>query len=356
MSGSDRVAQQWPEARTTGSAMQTTFLHHSLRTRVVAKRGAVRELGNELAKLGCRRPMLLSSHRTSMSQLHADVCGTREFDFTEVNDIPQHSSIPTVRKVALLARENSVDALVAVGGGSVSGTAKAPALIVVEGEPLEQHASRFIPPGIVITPGVVNVKLPIIIIPMAASGAEVTPSLSIRTPEGAKLLFRDAQLASRVILLDPVVNRAMSAAVMLSTGIKGLAHCIEGLYSMGRSPTSSVLVLDGTVQNDRAMRNVAGSPTPCGAFQFAIFATDELVPAARDLGLAGTPGNETEALVSWIHSLQEIIGVPSRLRDLGSDRGGLRAVAIKTSHERGLAHNPRAVLDPAEIESILLAT
>jgi alcohol dehydrogenase class IV len=386
--------------------MQTAFLHQSLRTRVVAKPGALRELGNELAKLGCRRPMLLSSHRTSMSQLYADVCSTlRGFDFTEVNDIPQHSSIPTVTKVAQLAREHSVDALVAVGGGSVSDTAKAAALILAEGEPLEQHASRFIPPDTVITPDLVTVKLPIISIPTTASGAEVTPSLGIRTPEGAKLLFWDAQLASRVILLDPAANLAMPAAVMLSTGMNGLAHCIEGLYSKGRSPISSVLALDGIVQFDRAMRNVAESPdqvearaelllaahlsgmvlatarsclhhaichvlgatynVPHGAVNSVIlphavrfnapFAAHELARAAQQLGLAGTPGDEAEALVNWICSLQQITGVPSRLRDLGIDRGGLRAVAIKTSRERGLAYNPRPVVDPAEIESILLA-
>jgi hypothetical protein len=43
------------------------------------------------------------------------------------------------------------------------------------------------------------------------------------------------------------------------------------------------------------------------------------------------------------------------LRDLGIGRDGLRAVALKTSHERGLAYNPRPVADPAEIESILMA-
>jgi alcohol dehydrogenase len=240
---------------------------------------------------------------------------------------------------------------------------------------------------------------------MTASGAEVTPSLGIRTPEGAKLLFWDAQLASRVILLDPAANLAMPASVMLSTGMNGLAHCIEGLYSKGRSPISSVLALDGIAQFDRAMRNVASSPdqvearaellvaahvsgmvlatarsclhhaichvlgatynVPHGAVNSVIlphavrfnapFAVDELSGAAQRLGLAGASGDGAEALVNWIHSLQRITGVPSRLRDLGVSRDGLRTVAVKTSHERGLAYNPRPVVDPAEIESILMA-
>jgi alcohol dehydrogenase class IV len=395
-----------PEGRESKNPVQTAFMHQSLRTRVVARPGAVAELGKELAKLGCRRPLLLSSERTSASRLYADVREVlRGVDFFEAKGIPQHSSIPAVTMVARLAHQHDVDALVAVGGGSVSDTAKAAALILAEGEPLEQHASRFVPPDTIITPDLVGLKLPIISIPMTASGAEVTPSLGIRTTEGTKLLFWDAQLASRVILLDPAANLAMPASVMLSTGMNGLAHCIEGLYSKARSPISSALALDGIAQFDRAMRHVASSPdqvearaelllaahvsgmvlatarsclhhaichvlgatfnVPHGdvnsvilphAVRFnAPFAVRELTAAASQLGFADRSGDATEQLVAWIHSLQQITGVPSRLRDLGIGRDGLRAVALKTSHERGLAYNPRPVADPAEIESILMA-
>jgi alcohol dehydrogenase class IV len=394
------------QGKAAESAVQTTFVHQSLRTRVVAKSGAVAELAKELARLGCRRPLLLSGERTSASRLYEDVRQVLNgVEFFEARGIPQHSSISTVTMVARLARENGADALVAVGGGSVSDTAKAAALVLAEGEPLEQHATRFVPPNTVIVPDLVGVKLPIVSIPMTASGAEVTPSLGIRTAEGTKLLFWDAQLASRVILLDPAANLAMPASLMLSTGMNGLAHCIEGLYSKMRSPVSSVLSLDCISKFDRAMRNVAGSPdqidaraelllaahisgmvlatarsclhhaichvlgatydVPHGAVNSVIlphavrfnapFAVQELTAAARQLGLADISGDGTEALVNWIHSLQRITGVPSRLRDLGIKKDGLREVAVKTSHERGLAYNPRPVNDPSEIESILTA-
>lgn len=386
--------------------MQTSFMHQSLRTRVVSKPGAVSELGKELIKLGCRRPLLLSSQRTSVSPLYASVCETlREFEYFEAKGIPQHSSVPTVKLIAQLARDNNIDALVAVGGGSVSDSAKAAALILAEGEPLEQHASRFVPPDTVLTPDLVRVKLPILSIPMTASGAEVTPSLGIRTEEGGKLLFWDAQLASRVILLDPAANLAMPASIMLSTGMNGLAHCIEGLYSKGRSPIASALALEGIVQFDRAMRHVARAPNDMDAraelllaahisgmvlatarsclhhaichvlgasfgvahgdvnsvilphaVQFnAPFAVKELTAAARHLGIAGTASDATGVFVAWIRMLQQATGVPSRLRDLGIARDALAAVAQKTMHERGLAYNPGLVTAAQQIESILLA-
>lgn len=405
-SSATRVQPQPSAQGQTENAVQTSFIHQSLRTRVVSRPGAVAELGKELIKLGCSRPLLLSSQRTADSALYAKVCETlREFNYFEAKGIPQHSSVPTVKLVAQLARDHKVDALVAVGGGSVSDSAKAAALILAEGEPLEQHASRFLPPDTVITPDLIRIKLPILSIPMTASGAEVTPSLGIRTEDGSKLLFWDAQLASRVVLLDPAANLAMPASIMLSTGMNGLAHCIEGLYSKGRSPIATALALEGIVQFDRALRHVALAPHAMQAraelllaahisgmvlatarsclhhaichvlgatfgvahgevnsvilphaVQFnAPFAAKELAAAANQLGIVGTASDVGERFVEWIRRLQQVTAVPTRLRDLGIPQDALPAVAQKTMHERGLAYNPRPVTDASQIEPILMA-
>lgn len=384
----------------------SSFIHQSLRTRVVAKPGAIAELASELQKLGCHRPMLLSSRRMAASAVYAELRqAAQAFKFFETSDIPQHSSIPKVQQIAREVREQGVDCLVAIGGGSVSDTAKAVALIVAEGDPLERHATRFIPPDTVLVPDLIQPKLPIVSIPMSASGAEVTPSLGIRTAEGSKLLFWDAQLASRVILLDPVANLIMPAAVMLATGMNGLAHCIEGLYSKSRSPVTTVLALEGIKRFDRALRQVARAPDQweyrseillaahisgmvlasarsclhhavChvlgatydvahGAVNAVIlphavafnapFVADELSAAARALDLPASGDDASAALVEWLRSLQKETGVPGTLRELGIDRATLKATAAKVMHERGLAYNPRPVTDAAEIESMLMA-
>lgn len=388
-------------------AMQTRFMHQSLCTRVVSRPGALLELGPELARLGCKRPLLLSSNRMASSPLYAGIRESlSEFECFESGDIPPHSSVSTVSRIARMAQDHLVDALVAIGGGSVSDTAKAVALVMAEGEPLAQHASRFLPPDRVVTPDLVRLKVPIVSIPMTASGAEATPSLGIRTAQGTKLLFWDAQLASRVVLLDPLANLATPASVMLSTGMNGLAHCIEGLYSRNRSPITSILALDGIALFDQALRHVAHAPEAVDAraelllaahisgmvlasarsclhhaichvlgatfgvahgavnsvilphaVQFnASFAAGELAQAAQRLGIAdGTQDDGAAAFVNWIRGVQQSTGVPSRLRDLGIARDGLKTAAQKTMHERGLAYNPRPVSEPAEIESILMA-
>jgi len=387
-------------------ANATSFVHQALRTRVIAKPGAVAELGRELARLGCKRPLLLSGQRTAAGPVWKEVRrALGNLPLLSVQDIEPHSSLRTVERVAQLASEHGADALVAVGGGSVSDTAKAVALVLAEGAPLAQHASRFVPPATVLTPDLVQYKLPILSIAMTASGAEATPSLGIRTPDAIKLLFWDVQLASRVIFLDPVANLATPASIMLSTGMNGLAHCIEGLYSKAGSPITSILALDGIVKFNQALRQVSAMPQDVNAradlllaahvsgmvlasarsclhhalchvigatfgvahgdinsavlphaLRFnAAAAGHALAPAAARLGLRGKPAEVGEQLASWLHELQQAIGVPSRLRDLSIPREQLASVAQKTLHERGLAYNPRSINDASELEAILLA-
>lgn len=382
------------------------FVHQAMRTRVIARPGAVSELGHELARLGCKRPLLLSGVRTAegpvWTQVKAALSGLSS---VSVQDIPAHSSVATVERVARLAQAQGVDALVAVGGGSVSDTAKATALLLAEGSPLAQHASRFVPPTTVITPDLFKPKLPILSVAMTASGAEVTPSFGIRTDDGSKLLFWDAQLASRVIFLDPDANLSTPASIMLSTGMNGLAHCIEGLYSKAASPITSILAIDGLLQFDRALRAVAAAPQDVDAraalllaahisgmvlasarsclhhalchvlgattgathgelnsvmlphaLRFNVpFAGPELAVATSRLGLVGSAQQPGDQLLGWLVGLQASLGVPTRLRELGIERDALAGVAQKTLHERGLAYNPAPVSHVDELESILLA-
>lgn len=386
--------------------MPDAFTHQSLRTRVVCRPGALAELASEIRKLGARRPLLLCSARMARSPLYGQVkAQLQDVGSCELTDVPPHSSVETVMRIADLARARQSDVFVCLGGGSVSDSAKAAALVLAEGAPLARHASRFVPPDTVITPDLLQPKLPIITLPMTASGAEVTPSLGIRTAEGHKLLFWDAQLASRVLLLDAEANLAMPAALMLSTAMNGLAHCLEGLYSKARSPLTTSLALDGLVRFDRAIRQVAQDPrsmdargemliaanlsgmvlasarsclhhaichvlgashgAPHGEVNSVILphalafnaeaARALLAVGAERLALPHAATDPAQALVDWLRDLQQVAGVPTRLRDLGVAAEALPAAAQKTLHERGLAFNPRPVTLANEVEAILRA-
>ena len=143
-----------------------------------------------------------------------------------------------------------------------------------------------------------------------------------RTAAGHKLLFSDAQLAARLVLIDPEANRCVPAALMLATGMNGRAHCLAGLDSKVRTAVSTALALHGTALFFRAL------------------------PAVAD-ALA-------DALVNALHSLRTRLGVPSRLRDQGLTRQQLGPVAAQVMHERGrLYFNPRPVAHAGKVEQLL---
>ncbi len=382
------------------------FVHRSARTKVILRPNALRQLATELKELEIRRPVLLSGRRTSCSPVYSEVrASLTNFDLVAFDEVPEHSSVATVEAVVRCAIAHEADGFVVVGGGSASDTAKAAAIWLGEGGSLEAHASRFTPPKTLVIPELKQPKLPIVAVPCTASGAEVTPSLGIRTKDGRKLLFWDLNVASRVILIDPVANAAsVPSTIMLSTGMNGLAHCIEGLYSQVRTPITRALALHAVSLFARALPGVAREPNTasrrsellaaahlsglvlmnartclhhaiCHALGAASGVSHGAVnavilphamafnaPAAegafRDIARAwdGTGGEPNGGCaIACVRNLQAEIGVPTRLRDIGVERASLRGVARKMMTERGLYFNPRQVRGPREIEALLEA-
>jgi alcohol dehydrogenase class IV len=295
-----------------------------------------------------------------------------------VLDVPEHSSVETVERIAAIVRTERVDGFVALGGGSVSDTAKAAAILLGEGGRLEDHASRFTPPASLHIPELKAPKLPIVSIPCTASGAEVTPGLGIRSGN-RKLLFTDHQVAARLILIDPQANLAVPAELMLTTGMNGLAHCIEGLYSKVRTPVTDALCLHGIALFADALLRVAREPQSMPA-RAALLAAAHLSGrvllnartclhhaichalgavtrvshgAANAVMLPHAAAFNDSPYVERIRVLQSATGVPARLRDLGVPRDALASVAGKVMQERGVYFNPRPVPSPTVVQKLL---
>lgn len=361
--------------------MTEPFVHRTPAAKVVFGAGALAGLAGELAELGVRRPMLVSGKRTAGSAVHARVRhALASLPYESFDLVPEHSSVETVEQLALRAREARIDGFVAVGGGSASDTAKAVALLLAEGGPLERHASRFTPPDRLVIPALPAPKLPIAAVPCTASAAEVTPSLGVRSPDGTKLLFSDVKLASRLIVIDPAANVCVPARLMLATGMNGLAHCVEGLYSKVRTPITSALAADGIARFMKALPAVAREPESAahrGELLVAAHLSGQVLLNARtclhhaichvlgastgishgDANSVMLPGvarfNGRQDLEESVRALRESIGVPTRLRDLGVAREALAAVAAHVMGERGLYFNPRTVRSSEEVRALL---
>ena len=341
--------------------------------------------------------MAACSASVRASALHAQVMHQLDgLQVLQAPDIPAHSSVPLVQALAERSLEFGVQCLVAVGGGSCSDTAKAVALLMAEGGCLADHASRFTPPRQLHVPTLLRPKLPIVSVPCTASGAEVTPGLGVRDANGAKLLFTDPQLASRVVLLDPQANLQVPASLMLSTGMNGVAHCIEGLYSLERSPLAELVALDALQRFAQALPAVHANPLDLDARAQLLYAAHlsglVLVNARTALhhavchaigSVTGAPHGQANAVllphalafnrphvaqalqrasavlpggqdvIDWVARTSVALGVPTRLRDIGVAQDALAVIAQKTMGERGLYFNPRPVSHASEILALL---
>ncbi|HST45969.1 MAG TPA: iron-containing alcohol dehydrogenase [Luteimonas sp.] len=378
----------------------TSFVHQSPATRLVFGAGAVDALRAELPLLRIRRPMLLAGARTRDSALFARVLSALDGRFHLLADaVPAHSSVALVERLAAQARHAGIDGFIAVGGGSASDTAKAVALLLSEGGRLADHAVRFTPPATLVAPPLRADKLPIVAVPGTASGAEVTASLGVRDEDGAKLLFSDIRLAARLVLVDPAANLDVPAALMCATGMNGLAHCIEGLYSRERSPLAETIALDAIARFAEALPAVhrrPGDAAARGRLLYAAHLSGRVLLNARtclhhaichaigavagvghgdanavmlphavafnadaagaSLARAGVVlgvGTEAAAVVPALRALQAAAGVQTRLRDIGVPAAALERIAAKTMRERGLHYNPRPVSGAHEVRALL---
>lgn len=385
------------------------FAWQGFPTRVVMAPGAAGNLAAEIDRLGVKRVMLVSGTRTARSsrvRRAVDALGGRIA--VRFCDVPAHSGEDLVMAGARAARENDVDGLLAIGGGSASDTAKAIAIVLAEGGGIADHANIFYPPDRYEQKVLPRPKLPIIAVPMTASAAEVTPGLGIRARDGHKLVFWDGNVVPRAIVLDAELCLDMPVAVMASTAMNAFAHCVEGLYSRVGNPISAALALHGARLLHDALPAMVADPDDVSArgqvmaaahlsghvianarvgLHHAIChglgsigglshgdansimlphvmrynrraAGPQLAMLAEAMGLASRGaglGSAVDAAIDGVEKLQQDARVPTRLRDAGFDRGLAPRVALKTLSDRGAYFNPIVAPPVADVEALIEA-
>ncbi|MGH8810475.1 MAG: iron-containing alcohol dehydrogenase family protein [Advenella sp.] len=373
--------------------------YHLFGTHVKFGPGCAQDLRAELAALGSIRPVVLMQQRMADSPKWAILRqNLEEMQIRVFTQVPNHSSVTWVEQAAREIAGFQPDSIVALGGGSVSDSAKALSMLLAEGGVLADHVTRFIPPLSVEIPVRTQAKLPIIALPTTASGAELTPSFGVRQDDH-KLLFWSRQVASRTVLIDPDLSSDIPLALMRYTAMNGLAHCFEGMYSRNRSLISDGIALQsielfaqaltdealsqpaqrwrlllgghlsGIVLSmartclHHAICHVIGARHNVGHGQVNTIilphalrfnesvASTSLAPALAVLNrIAGTSHS---AVSGWIAHVIEQLDLSASLAGVGITAVDLPPIAAQTMTERGLAVNPRPVTHADEVLSIL---
>ena len=373
--------------------------------------GALDTLCAELRTLGAHRVALLSSPSVSRGDVFRRV--TEKLAGCEIVEtftaIRPHAPISDTEELAARLAGLAPDAIVALGGGSVSDTGKACAVLLGEGGHIEEHCSTFTPPDQLLQPILSQPKIPIIAIPTTLSGAEMTPGAGATNAENIKRVFWDPQVSARVAIFDPTVLRETPTELLVTTAMNGLAHCAEGLYSRAKNPVSSSLAIRGAglfarglalqardKQDPQALQDLGEAAALGGmvisharvGLHHAVchvlgaylglrhgtanavmlpYVLDYNEPATaveqrdlahaifrglRDADAEPSDGDTLDAAAA-VAAIQRISGAPSSLREVGVEQSDLDAVAERTMADRGLFFNPRRVQSIDEVRGVL---
>ena len=159
--------------------------------------------------------------------------------FTENGNVVPNPSIELVRELVAQGKENEVDFVLAVGGGSSIDTAKAVAL----GIPYEGDVWDFFSKGAV-PEKVLNVG---VIATTASSGSE-TSNCAILSSGEWKLGFEDNRIIPKFAIMNPKYT-ANLPAYQTSVGIADvLSHLLERYFSDEKNSDTTDYLIEGAIK------------------------------------------------------------------------------------------------------------
>lgn len=146
----------------------------------------------------------------------------------------QHCPLEIAGELMEAAMAQGATAVAAIGGSSVSDTAKAANLLAT-------FAPAEPAPSIAALCSRINPAVPLawrlIAAPTTLSGGEFTPAVGISDPAtGHKAVLRHPGLCSDVVLLDPELQRHTPDRLWAASGFKLLDHAVERLLARNHRP------------------------------------------------------------------------------------------------------------------------
>ena len=213
------------------------FTYDALPGRVVFGAGTSRSgLAAEIHRLGAARLLVIAAEpeRALAEDLVRPLGDLVAGWFSEVR---AHVPVEVAESARAAAREVGADALLSIGGGSTTGTAKAIAL--------EQG-------------------LPIVAIPTTYAGSEMTPVWGM-TEARRKTTGRSAAVLPKVVIYDPELTVSLPASITGPSAMNAVAHCVEAFYAPGTSPIPVLMAEEAIRAIARgAPRAVADPADPAG--------------------------------------------------------------------------------------------
>ncbi|MGA3946430.1 iron-containing alcohol dehydrogenase [Ralstonia nicotianae] len=204
--------------------------------------GTLGELGSECARVGIRRPLVVTDRGVAAAGLaQRAIDATGGLPVTVFDETPSNPTEAMVRKATAQYRDAGCDGLIAIGGGSSIDLAKGITIAATHPGPLTAYATIEGGSG-----KITDAAAPLIAIPTTAgTGSEVARGAILILEDGRKLGFHSWHLLPKSALCDPALTLGLPPLLTAATGMDAIAHCIETFLAPAFNPPADGIALDG---------------------------------------------------------------------------------------------------------------
>jgi maleylacetate reductase len=218
------------------------FIYEALPSRVIFGSLTSALLRDETARIGIRRPLILATPpQERQARELADMLG--KIAAGVFAGAVMHTPVEVTDAALQVVRDTQADGVVAIGGGSTTGLAKAVAL---------------------------RTDLPQLVIPTTYAGSEMTPILG-ETADGVKRTQTTRQVLPETVIYDVQLTLGLPVALSVSSGLNAIAHAAEALYAKDNNPVVSMMAQEGVRALSDALPRIVESPTNVEARSDALY-------------------------------------------------------------------------------------
>lgn len=189
-------------------------------------KGAIGNIVPELAARGFQKAFVCSDPdliRFNVTKKVTDLLDAAGFAYEVYSDIKPNPTIENVQTGVAAFRKSGADCIVAIGGGSSMGTAKAIGVIIENPEFADVRSLEGVAPTK--KHAVFTIAVPT----TAGTAAEVTINYVITDVEKKrKFVCVDTNDIPEVAVIDPDMMASMPKGLTAATGMDALTHAIEG--------------------------------------------------------------------------------------------------------------------------------
>jgi maleylacetate reductase len=203
----------------------TRFTYTALPVHVVFGTGTATQVRAEVERLGRSRVLLLA--RPGRADAVEKALGSMVVG--RFAGAAMHTPVEVTERALEVLRKVDADCVVAVGGGSATGLAKALA---------------------------VRTGVDQVILPTTYAGSEVTPVLG-ETREDVKTTRSSPDILPETVIYDVDLSRDLPWSVAVTSAVNALAHAVEALYSPDANPVVDGMALDAIGRLARGLRGGA---------------------------------------------------------------------------------------------------